>query len=407
MYGDMALADIPATQLGDFSVGGLPPQFASVNDLMSQANYYGPYLPNRRGGGLIPMMQAGGMALPEEMMLGTPRPRATMGADIRGGAGGAPAIPPPMASPMSAPLPSTMGASLGPVGGGPPALISPIASPMSAPLPSTMGANIGMGSRMEGMPQQGGIQNLTPDLSGTDFSALQGLSGTDIVFGSEPIFGSDTDFSMSGSNVFGTGAGTGAGTGGGAGTGTGTGTGTGAGAGTGATGTAGQIGGYGSAIGARTALSQMGMGDVATDPRLQEYLKDLPQFSQGYRQQFGDIQKGGRQALQQAYAQQRLAGAGGGGGFAGAGAGAQAFQQQLGGLHSGVAQKRRGVVEGFQSDLLSAIGDIEAKGEFEFGTSGGFDPVADIMSKNPSLTKEEAEEMHAKNVDAYYGQQYG
>ena len=34
---------------------------------------------------------------------------------------------------------------------------------------------------------------------------------------------------------------------------------------------------YGTAIGATSALNQMGMGDVANDPRLQEYLEDLPQ----------------------------------------------------------------------------------------------------------------------------------
>ena len=59
------------------------------------------------------------------------------------------------------------------------------------------------------------------------------------------------------------------------------------------------FGDYGTAIGSQSALTQMGMGDIANDPRLQKYLGDLPQFSQGYRQQFGDIQKGGRQSLSQ------------------------------------------------------------------------------------------------------------
>jgi len=44
-------------------------------------------------------------------------------------------------------------------------------------------------------PTTGGTQDLTPDLSGTDFSGLQGLSGNDIVFGGDPVFGSDTDWS--------------------------------------------------------------------------------------------------------------------------------------------------------------------------------------------------------------------
>ena len=123
---------------------------------------------------------------------------------------------------------------------------------------------------------------------------------------------------------------------------------------------------YGTAIGTTSALNQMGMQDIANDPRLQEYLEDLPQFGMGYRQQFGDIQSGGRQALSQMYANQRNMG----GGFAGAGAGAQAFGQGYSGLMGEQARQRRGVVEGFQSDLLSAIGDIEDKGEFEFGSKG-------------------------------------
>ena len=52
----------------------------------------------------------------------------------------------------------------------------------------------------------------------------------------------------------------------------------------------------------------------------------------------------------------------------GIGTGGQQFQQQLSGLAGDVAQRRRGVVEGFQSDLLSAIGDIERAGQFEFGS---------------------------------------
>jgi len=98
---------------------------------------------------------------------------------------------------------------------------------------------------------------------------------------------------------------------------------------------------YGTAIGTTSALNQMGMGDIANDPRLQEYLEDLPQFGMGYRQQFGDIQSGGRQALSQMYANQRNMG----GGFAGAGAGAQAFGQGYSGLMGEQARQRRGVVE--------------------------------------------------------------
>jgi len=149
---------------------------------------------------------------------------------------------------------------------------------------------------------------------------------------------------------------------------------------------------YGTAIGTMSALNQMGMGDVANDPRLQEYLEDLPQFSQGYQQQFGDIQSGGRQALSQMYANQRNMG----GGFAGAGAGTQAFGQQYSGLLGEQARKRRGVVEGFQSDLLSAIGDIEAKGEFEFGEEGLQDrqKIIDFIKQRfPNLSDDKIAQM--------------
>ena len=290
-----------------------------------------------------------------------------------------------------------------------PAPTSPIASSMTP----TVGANLGQIDSVAG-------QDLTPDLSGTDFSALQGLSGSDMVFGGDPIFGSDTDWSMTGSNLFGL---------------------KGAGATvtspTGGTTPSAPIGGaYGTAIGAQSALHQMGMGDVADDPRLQKYLEDLPQFSQGYRQQFGDIHRGGRQALQQMYAAQRLGG-GAAGGFAGAGAGGQAFQQQLGGLRSDIGRQRRGVVEGFQSDLLSAIGDIEAKGEFEFGAEEASSKLAKAqqlaeqgglkgMTGRLALKKLAAQGIvpqanqgnvanptqldtfqDTQDMDAYYGQQYG
>ena len=125
----------------------------------------------------------------------------------------------------------------------------------------------------------------------------------------------------------------------------------------------GRIAGYGTAIGAQSALRQLGMLDVANDPRLQEYLDELPQFSQGYRQQLQDIRSGARENLANLYAQQRMGGTG-----LGVGTGMQQFQQQLAGLSGDVERRRRGVVEGFQSDLLSSISDIERLGEFEFGS---------------------------------------
>ena len=126
------------------------------------------------------------------------------------------------------------------------------------------------------------------------------------------------------------------------------------------------------------------MGDIADDPRLQEYLKDLPQFSQGYRQQFGDIMSGGREAARQAYAAKRLGSAGTG--FASpVGGSAQAFQEGMSGLKSNIARKRRGVVEGFQSDLLSSIGDIEEKAGFTFGQGPGGDDQMESEIQNLKL----------------------
>ena len=132
-----------------------------------------------------------------------------------------------------------------------------------------------------------------------------------------------------------------------------------------------QDGGYATATDPQQALRQMGMGDVADDPELEKHLEDLPQFGMGYKQQFGDIMAGGRSSLmglaQQSRAQQA------GTGFAGGGAGAVGQAMARKELERGVGTKRRGVVEGYQSDLLSAIADIEQKigGDFTFGGGGG------------------------------------
>ena len=124
-------------------------------------------------------------------------------------------------------------------------------------------------------------------------------------------------------------------------------------------------GSYGTSTGVMGALSQMGMSDVANDPRLQEYLEDLPQFGMGYSQQIGDIYgSAGQQAGGIRGGARQAAGKSG---FAGSGAVQAASQKALGNLGTETARQRRGVVEGYQADLLSAIGDIEAKGEFEFG----------------------------------------
>ena len=127
--------------------------------------------------------------------------------------------------------------------------------------------------------------------------------------------------------------------------------------------------GYGTATDLRGALGQLGMTDLMYDPRFDEFAGDLPQFSMGYAQQIGDIYSGAQQAARGMRAQQRQAA--GQRGFAGSGIGQTQSQQAFGDLQTDVARQRRGVVEGFQADLLSAIGDIEAKGEFEFGSQAG------------------------------------
>ena len=125
--------------------------------------------------------------------------------------------------------------------------------------------------------------------------------------------------------------------------------------------------GYGTATDTTGALRQMGMAGVALDPRLQQYMGDLPDFQMGYAQQIGDIFTGARQAARGMRGQESIAA--GQRGFSGSGIGQRDTQQAFGDLRTDVARQRRGVVEGYQADLLSAIGDIEQKGEFEFGTS--------------------------------------
>lgn len=124
--------------------------------------------------------------------------------------------------------------------------------------------------------------------------------------------------------------------------------------------------GYGTATNATGALAQMGMGDIVNDPRFAQYAGDLPDFQMGYAQQVGDIYTGAQQAARGMRGQQRQAA--GQRGFSGSGIGQRQSQQAFGDLRTDVARQRRGVVEGYQADVLSGIRDIEQKGEFEFGT---------------------------------------
>jgi hypothetical protein len=126
-----------------------------------------------------------------------------------------------------------------------------------------------------------------------------------------------------------------------------------------------QTGGYATATDPLNALEQMGFEGIADDPRLQEYMEDLPDWQQGYAQQVGNITTAGQQQMGQIGTQMRQQQAQAG--FGGSGIGAGAAQQARAGVGQEFQRGRRGIVAGFQADLLAGIRDIEAKGEFEFG----------------------------------------
>jgi hypothetical protein len=125
--------------------------------------------------------------------------------------------------------------------------------------------------------------------------------------------------------------------------------------------------GYGTATDPLGALKQMGMHGIAADPKLAQYMGDLPQFSMGYEQQLGDIKTGAQTGLF------GLAGPMGPAAtsFAGEGASGVAKQTARKGIEEQYGTQRRGVVEGYQADVLAGIRDIERKGEFEFQSPWG------------------------------------
>jgi len=162
--------------------------------------------------------------------------------------------------------------------------------------------------------------------------------------------------------------------------------------------------GYGTATDIRGALTQLGMEDVYNDPRFAQYAGDLPDFQMGYAQQIGDIYSGAQQAARGMRAQQQQAA--GQRGFAGSGIGQRQAQQAFGDLRTDVARQRRGVVEGFQADLLSAIEDIEGMGQFEFGGSSpgpnlNVQSVEDYIQNNPGLTREQAEIQYEQDRQSF------
>ena len=123
--------------------------------------------------------------------------------------------------------------------------------------------------------------------------------------------------------------------------------------------------GYGTATEPLEALRQMDMGDVASDPRLGDYIEDLPKFTMGYQQKVGDIYAGARSSLGQGQvgATQTRAGQT----FGESGAVSKGLADIRTGLEKGVATGRRGVVEGWQADLLSTIDRIQDEAGITFG----------------------------------------
>ena len=145
----------------------------------------------------------------------------------------------------------------------------------------------------------------------------------------------------------------------------------------------GQVG-YGTSSDPEGALRQMGMGDVADDPRLEKYMEDLPQFSMGYKQELGDITSGARSGLMDISQRARTQQAGSG--FAGGGAGSMGQSRAREGLQRQFGTQRRGLVEGYQADLLGAIADIEGKGGFEFGSGTAGSGYSGSISDTEALS---------------------
>ena len=125
--------------------------------------------------------------------------------------------------------------------------------------------------------------------------------------------------------------------------------------------------GYGTARDPLGALKQMGMHGVAADPKLAQYMGDLPQFGMGYEQRLGDIKTGAQTGLFGLAKPMGPAATS----FAGEGASGVAKQTARKGIEEQYGTQRRGVVEGYQADVLAGIRDIERKGEFEFQSPWG------------------------------------
>jgi hypothetical protein len=201
-------------------------------------------------------------------------------------------------------------------------------------------------------------QDLTPDLSNTDFSALQGWQ----MFGSDnPVFGPDTDWSglpIEGMppNTPTTNQKT-----------------------PGSAGTFSPYGDYGKQRSVEGALIAAGMGDKMKDPEFEKYMKYLPTFDMGYEQKIADYRTGAQGSL---FGMTAPMGAGETT-FSGSGAVKKARETGRKQTTDIYGRQERGVGEEYIKDVLAALTAAETAkgGAFEAPETGDkgdkVDPPAD------------------------------
>ena len=198
-------------------------------------------------------------------------------------------------------------------------------------------------------------QDLTPDLSNTDFSALQGWQ----MFGSDnPVFGPDTDWSglpIEGipPNTPTTNQKT-----------------------PGSAGTFSPYGDYGRQRSVAGALTAAGMGEKMKDPEFEKYMQYLPTFDMGYEQKIADYRTGAQGSL---FGMTAPMGAGETT-FSGSGAVKKARETGRKQTTDIYGRQERGVGEEYIKDVLAALTAAETakNGAFEAPEAGGkVDPPED------------------------------
>jgi hypothetical protein len=203
--------------------------------------------------------------------------------------------------------------------------------------------------------QGGGPTDLTPDLSNTDWNALQGFQ----VFGSgNPLFGKDTDWS--GLPIEGMPRDT-----------TTTTTKT-----PGSAGTFSPYGDYGKQRSVEGALIAAGMGDKMKDPEFEKYMKYFPTFDMGYEQKIADYRTGAQGSL---FGMTAPMGAGETT-FSGSGAVKKARETGRKQTTDIYGRQERGVGEEYIKDVLAALTAAETakNGAFEAPEAGDkVDPPED------------------------------